>query len=100
MSSRLRPRNAPREVPRLAALSLRLVYVFVFLIFTSTCFAQSKAGSGSTVLPATATADEPSEDLLKAAQNPISDLISVPILNTTNFNIGSYSRPGSPRIGC
>jgi hypothetical protein len=71
---------------------LRLVYAFVFLILTSTCFAQSQAESESAVLPATATADEPSEDLLKAAQNPVSDLISVLILNTTNFNIGTYSR--------
>ncbi|MGB2628035.1 MAG: hypothetical protein WAK20_14710 [Candidatus Acidiferrum sp.] len=92
MLSNLRQRNASREVPRLVPLSLRFVYALVFLILTSTCFAQSKAGSESTVLPATATADEPSEDLLKAAQNPISDLISVPILNTTNFNIGTYNR--------
>ena len=92
MSSNSRPRNALREVPRLAPLSLRFVHAFVFLVFTSTCFAQSQVGSKWTVLPTTATADEPSEDLLKAAQNPVSDLISVPILNTANFNIGTYSR--------
>src|SRR5271165_3484078 len=30
--------------------------------------------------------------LAKAAQNPVADLISVPLQNNTNFNIGPYSR--------
>jgi len=38
------------------------------------------------------TAAESDEALLKSIQNPVADLISVPILNTTNFNMGSYSR--------
>ncbi len=44
-------------------------------------------------LPTTPSATaESDEDLLKAVQNPVADLISVPILNTTNFNLGPYNR--------
>jgi hypothetical protein len=32
------------------------------------------------------------EDLLKAIQNPVADLISVPIQNITNFRIGQHNR--------
>ena len=32
------------------------------------------------------------EDLLKATQNPVADLISLPIQNITNFRIGPYNR--------
>ena len=82
MSSNLRPRNAPREVPRRVPLGLVLVYVFVsYLHFDLFGAIESRIRINSS--PATTTADEPSKDLLKAAQNPISDLISVPILNMT-----------------
>ena len=44
-------------------------------------------------LPTTpSAAAESDEDLLKAVQNPVADLISVPVLNTTNFNLGPYNR--------
>lgn len=44
-------------------------------------------------LPTTpSTVAQSDEDLLKAVQNPVADLISVPILNTTNFNLGPYNR--------
>jgi hypothetical protein len=32
------------------------------------------------------------EDLLKATQNPVADLISIPIQNITNFRVGPYNR--------
>ena len=35
---------------------------------------------------------EPSEDLQKASQNPIADLVSVPFQSNTNFNAGPFSR--------
>lgn len=41
---------------------------------------------------AQSTQVRPDNDLLKAAKNPVSDLISVPIENTTNFRIGPYNR--------
>jgi hypothetical protein len=31
-------------------------------------------------------------DLAKAAQNPIADLISLPLQNNTNFNVGPQKR--------
>lgn len=50
---------------------------------------------GGSALPSALIHDaqlEDDKDLLKASQNPVGDLISVPILNTTNFNVGSYNR--------
>jgi len=35
---------------------------------------------------------EPSEDLQKASQNPIADLVSVPFQGNTNFNAGPFNR--------
>jgi hypothetical protein len=35
---------------------------------------------------------EPSEDLQKASQNPIADLVSVPFQSNTNFNTGPFHR--------
>jgi opacity protein-like surface antigen len=35
---------------------------------------------------------EPSEDLQKASQNPIADLVSVPFQSNTNFDIGPFNR--------
>ncbi|MGB6660033.1 MAG: outer membrane protein [Xanthobacteraceae bacterium] len=35
---------------------------------------------------------EPSEDLQKASQNPIADLVSVPFQSNTNFNTGPFNR--------
>lgn len=43
--------------------------------------------------PAAAESEEANTAALaKAAQNPVADLISVPLQNNTNFNIGPYSR--------
>ena len=41
---------------------------------------------------ATAYADASNEDLAKKTQNPISDLISVPFQNNTNFGLGPHNR--------
>lgn len=38
------------------------------------------------------TADASDEDLQKATQNPVASLITVPIQNNSNFNIGSFDR--------
>ena len=44
---------------------------------------------GVTAFTITARAEEKSaEDLAKAAQNPIADLISLPLQNNTNFGVG------------
>ena len=39
-----------------------------------------------------ATAEMSKEELAKAAQNPVANMISVPFQNSTNFNVGPYSR--------
>ncbi len=40
------------------------------------------------LIPAIASADKSTEELAKAAQNPIANMISVPFQNNTNLNIG------------
>lgn len=60
--------------------------VLVFIFF----FAQqghSQDGTNSTTTQA-----GPDHNLLKATQNPVADLISIPIQNITNFSIGPYKR--------
>ena len=67
----------------------------VVIFFPSLCpviRAQTQTLAEGTVTSTQKTAGESDEALLKAAQNPVADLISVPILNTTNFGIGPYSR--------
>ena len=39
-----------------------------------------------------ASAQQSSEDLAKAAQNPVAAMISVPFQNNTNFNVGPFNR--------
>jgi hypothetical protein len=39
-----------------------------------------------------AQAQQSSEDLAKASQNPVAAMISVPFQNNTNFNVGPYNR--------
>ncbi len=36
--------------------------------------------------------DKSTEDLAKAAQNPIADMASLPLQNNSNFNYGPYSQ--------
>jgi hypothetical protein len=54
--------------------------------------AYSQALSDASTAPTQTATAESDASLLKAVQNPVADLISVPILNTTNFNIGPYNR--------
>ena len=54
-------------------------------------WAYSQAIADPTTWPVESSTNESDESLLKAVQNPVADLISVPILNTTNFNIGPYN---------
>jgi hypothetical protein len=92
MASHLRPRSTTSARARRTRAVLSLVPAFAFLVFTSPTSAQSQTGAESAAVSETAAADESSESLLKAVQNPVADLISVPILNTTNFNIGPNNR--------
>lgn len=44
------------------------------------------------VLMTSAMAEQSEEDLAKATQNPVSDLISLPFQNNTNFDVGPFDR--------
>jgi hypothetical protein len=66
-----------------------VVFLLLLLCLASRLNAEDPSSQSSI---SAATKTDSDEDLLKAAQNPIADLISVPILNTTNFNMGPYNR--------
>jgi len=53
-------------------------------------------GLGAMLAVSPALAEEPSgEGLAKAAQNPVADMISVPLQNNTNFQSGRYGSTGN-----
>lgn len=67
-----------------------LILLACLFCFLKQGYSQENTGQG----PANVqnTNNSPDEDLLKATQNPVADLISVPIQNITNFGIGPYHR--------
>src|SRR5271166_355458 len=54
--------------------------------------AQAKPATAEPAPDAAASEAERTAALAKAAQNPVANMISVPIQNNTNFGIGPYSR--------
>lgn len=46
----------------------------------------------SAPLPVPSFAEMSKEELAKAAQNPVANMISIPFQNNTNFNVGPYDR--------
>ncbi len=65
--------------------------VIIFLcLFCLLREGHSQAGPGTA--DAQKTKIQSDEDLLKATQNPVADLISLPIQYIANFNIGPYNR--------
>jgi len=82
---------------RILLLSLPLI-----LLLSLSAFAQDKPASAAADKPAATSAqdaDKPAESeeaktaaLAKAAQNPVANLISVPLQNNTAFAIGPYNR--------
>ena len=67
-----------------------LILLACLFCFLEQGYSQENTGQG----PANVqnTNNSPDEDLLKATQSPVADLISVPIQNITNFGIGPYHR--------
>jgi hypothetical protein len=61
-----------------------IILLTAFLVGASSLWAQTSPQASPS---ATST-----EDLQKAVQNPVASLISVPLQNNTNFNIGPYNR--------
>ncbi len=73
---------------RILLLSLSLL-----LLLSVSAFAQDKPDSTTQAKPdAAPTEAEQAEALQKATQNPVANLISVPLQNNTAFNYGPYNR--------
>lgn len=76
-----------------------LLPICVVLLLTLPAFAQDKADP---IAPANAantdqnaappSAEQQAEELQKETQNPVANLISVPLQNNTNFNYGPFNR--------
>jgi hypothetical protein len=68
---------------------LKILFGFLFILLTITQgFSQEKESEQEET---DLIEDfEGEEDLAKAAQNPVGDLISVPLQNNTNFGFGPY----------
>jgi hypothetical protein len=67
----------------------------IVVTFGLTCIAgqaYSQVEANTLNQPAQAASPESDQDLLKAVQNPVADLISIPVQNNTNFGLGQYSR--------
>ena len=70
-----------------------LLWTFQFLFLNVSLFAQDKADSTTQAKSAAAPSEEEQAAALqKATQNPVANLISVPLQNNTNFSIGPYNR--------
>src|SRR5450755_2528020 len=77
---------------RISLLSLSLLF-----LLGMPAFAQHKPDPAAQAKPATtdrtpAGAADEAASLQKAVQNPVASLISVPVQNNSNFNIGPYNR--------
>ena len=80
-------------IPIAKRLSLGVAAILTLCVFCLVGRGYSESEPSSTATSPTITAAADDAKLLKSLQNPVADLISVPILNTTNFNTGSYNRP-------
>jgi hypothetical protein len=69
-------------------LTAALALVLVLLLAIPALAQSTTAGTGDKSQPESSGA----EALQKAVQNPVASLISVPIQNNTNFNVGPYDR--------
>jgi hypothetical protein len=69
------PNNPVRSV-HLLRLRISVATLTIALLVTTDAFAQQST-----------------EELAKAAQNPVAAMISVPFQNNTNFDVGPYGRP-------
>lgn len=58
----------------------------------ATAFSAAIMGLMAFTIPSGVLAQQSTEELAKAAQNPIAAMISVPFQNNTNFNVGPFNR--------
>jgi hypothetical protein len=87
----LRPMNTCRRIWR-GYVWFSSTTAFFLLALCPANRAQLQTQNQLNAASAVETAGEANDSLLKSVQNPVADLISVPILNTTNFNIGPNNR--------
>lgn len=80
-----------RSRSRIDSVVLSLVALFLVSL-CPVARAQTQTLAEGTLTSGQNAESESDEALLKAAQNPVADLISVPILNTTNVGISPYGR--------
>jgi hypothetical protein len=71
---------------------VRLAAIAALLAFRTLQAQETTSASDSNTAAAPNTAASTTEALQKATQNPVADLISVPLQNNTNFGIGPYNR--------
>ncbi len=83
-----------QEMPKLRGVVGVRILILAALLASSPIFAQQ----GQPVAPGNGAAAGQGEDtastgaLQKATQNPVANLISVPIQNNSNFEVGPYNR--------
>ena len=72
----------------------RILILSLFSILWSnlSTFAQDKADPDTQAKPSAPSEEAQAAALQKATQNPVANLISVPIQNNSNFNYGPYNR--------
>jgi hypothetical protein len=71
---------------------LRLAVIAALLAFRTLQAQESTSANDSNTAASPTAATNSTEALQKATQNPVADLISVPLQNNTNFGIGPYNR--------
>jgi hypothetical protein len=59
--------------------------VYILILFSVSMLTAQNTADGDGIIEA---GENPQEELAKAAQNPVADLISLPFQNNTNFGYG------------
>lgn len=80
-------RNSERTRPRLGFAAI--IFASIAGLAVQACSQTPADTSAASTQTVTAKSEQ---DLLKAVQNPVADLISVPIQNNTNFGVNPYGR--------
>jgi hypothetical protein len=72
----------------------RLIWAGLFLYAATLSAQDTPVGSApkDQAAPAPAAAADETQKLVKATQNPVADLVSVPLQNNANFGVGPYNR--------
>jgi hypothetical protein len=91
-NSRPAQRRAPGSVRAERARRVRLALMATLLVFRALQAQDSSPTRSNDSQPGSSGASSSTEALQKATQNPVADLISVPLQDNMNFGIGPYDR--------